>query len=51
MSNSTLVFRTTFPYQAQQLTWCNDNYNLDEEKIYYLNTLETSTDWYLQNNK
>lgn len=46
---STLMFRVNQPYQARHLPWYIDNDNLDEEEVYYLNSLQKRTHWSRQN--
>lgn len=45
----TLILRTGIPFQARHLPWYLDNDNLDEEELYYINSIETRTGWSRQN--
>ena len=39
------ILRVGYPYQCYHLPWYNDNKNLSEEELYYLNTIKTRTHW------
>ncbi|WP_298894206.1 glycosyltransferase family 2 protein [uncultured Psychroserpens sp.] len=45
----TLTLRTGIPYQARHLPWYIDNENLDDEELFYINSIETRTGWSRQN--
>lgn len=44
-SNNYITYRTGFPYLIKHLPWYIDSSNIDEEELYYLNTIKTSTHW------